>query len=284
LFRKRGVYRVGPARLESGDLFGLYENFCEGTSSEYLTVFPKLHPLESLELQAEDPFGELKSRKRIFEDPNQPMGVREYRPEDGFRRVHWPATARTGRLQVKVYQPTSAQVALICLNVSTFERHWEGVYPALLDRLVSVAATLIVRYVEVGYQVGLMSNGCLAHSDRPFNIHPGRSPKQLGYLLEALAGVTPIVMVPFERYLLQEMPKVHYGASLLILSAITPPALMQTLTKLRKHGRETTLLSMAQDPPPEVGSIRSIHLPFDESIPEPEELGFNGVSKWRRDR
>lgn len=198
-----------------------------------------------------------------------PMGVREYHPGDSFRHVHWPATARTGELQVKVYQPTSARVTMVCINTSTFERHWEGVYPELLEHLISVSATLIYESIQDGCQVGLLSNGCLAHADRPLNIPPSRSPKQLGYLLEALAGVTPMVMVPFESFLLREMPKVPYGASLLVVSAVSSAPLIHTLQRIKQYNRKVTLLSLAQQAPETVPGITILHRPFN---PEQEEV------------
>jgi uncharacterized protein (DUF58 family) len=265
LFRRRGVYKLGPTRLQSGDIFGMYEQKEEIDNSEYLTVFPELVPLERLDLPAEDPYGDRKSERRIFEDPTMPMGVREYRPEDSFRHIHWPATARTGELQVKVYQPTSALVTMVCINTSTFERHWEGVYPELLEYIISVSGRVIYESIQDGYQVGLLSNGCLAHADRPLNISPSRSPKQLGYLLEALAGITPMVMVPFESFLLHEMPTVPYGASLLVVSAVTTPTLMGTLQRIKKHNRKITLLSLAEQPPESQPGILVLHRPFRES-------------------
>lgn len=262
-FRKRGHYKLGPVTLHSGDAFGIYNQSRVEGQADYLTVFPEILPLESLDLPAEDPFGNRRSRRRIFEDPNQPMGVREYRPEDGFRRVHWPATARTGQMQVKVYQPTSAQVAMICLNTTTFVHH-HGVYTELFEHLVRVSATLADRYFHDGYQVGLMSNGSTAHSPRPINIPAGRSIKQLRVLLEALAGITPLFSIPFEKFLIREMPYVVYGASLLIISAVTPPLLMETLARLKRHNREITLISLAQKPPEAVVGIKIVHRPFQE--------------------
>jgi uncharacterized protein (DUF58 family) len=264
------MYKVGPARLQSGDLFGIYEDRREMEKAEYLTVFPDLIPLEALDLTAEDPFGDRKSRRRLFEDPNQPIGIRDYHPEDSFRRVHWPATARTGQLQVKVYQPTSAKIVVVCLNVATFEHHWEGVYPELLEHLVSMAATLVYEGILDGYMVGLMSNGCIAHSDRPFLVPPGRSPKQLSHLLQTLAAVTPIVTAPFERYLLRELPRVHYGASLVIVTAETPPDLVETVQAIKRHRRDITLLSLSQEPPPEIQGVRVIHLPYVDEDERPK--------------
>jgi len=264
-FRKRGVYAVGPARLDSGDLFGFYERTMEAGPIEHLTVFPSLVPLSTLDLPAEDPFGDRRSRRRLFEDPNRPMGVREYRPEDGFRRVHWPATARTGELQVKVFQPTSARVMVLCLNVSTFARHWEGVYPELLEHLVKLAATIVNQGIEDGYSVGLVSNGCLAHADQPFRIPPGRTPQQLAFLLQALAGVTSVVTAPFERFLLKEVPRVPYGATLVILTAVTTPELAETLLQLKRHERRINLVSLAKDAPPKIPGIQTVHIPFQET-------------------
>jgi uncharacterized protein (DUF58 family) len=265
LLRHRGIYAVGPARLDSGDLFGIFEKRQQFGNHEYLTIFPSLLPFQQLEFPAEDPFGDRKSRQRIFEDPSRPMGVREYRPEDSFRRIHWPATARTGQLQVKVYQPTTGQVMMVCLNVSTFARHWEGVYPELLEYLIKVAATLINEGIHQGYKVGLVANGCLAHADQPFRIPPGRSPQQLAVLLQALAGVTSVVTANFERFLLKEVPRVQYGATLIVLTAVTTPELASTLIQLRQHERRITLLSLAKDAPPFIPGIRTIHQPFHEA-------------------
>ncbi len=262
LYRKRGVHTIGPARLESGDFFGIYQQSKLVDPAVRLTVFPELAPLAELNLPPEDPFGELRSRRRLFEDPNRPMGVREYHPEDSFRRVHWPATARTGELQVKVYQPTSAQVMVVCMNVSTTHRYWEGMNPALLERLVSVAAALVDQGLQHGYRVGLISNGCLANSDQPFRIPPGRSPRQKASLLEALAGVTPLVLASFDRFLIREVPHIPYGATLLILTAVTSPELMETILRLKRHERRITLFSLAEQPPEAIPGIHVIHVPF----------------------
>lgn len=264
LYRKRGIYPVGRVRLSSGDLFGLYEKTEEVGEVQHLTVYPNLIPLGAIGLLPQHPAGDQRSRRRISEDINQPMGVREYHPEDHFRRIHWPATARTGALQVKVYQPTSAQVLVLCLNVSTSQRYWEGIYPALLEHMLSAAATLAQEGIARGYRVGMISNGCLANSDQPFRIPPGRSPEQLAHLLGALAGVTPVIVAPFEQLLLREIPRMPYGATLLILTAVTGAELVETLMRLRKHERRFTLLSFAAEPPPAIPGVTCIHLPFSE--------------------
>ncbi|HEX7973953.1 MAG TPA: DUF58 domain-containing protein [Anaerolineales bacterium] len=99
LLRKRGVYPLGPACLESGDLFGMFSQEQERGPVNYLTVFPEPLPMDSLRLPAEGSFGDRRARRRLYEDPTQPMGVRDYHPEDDFRHIHWLATAHTGQMQ-----------------------------------------------------------------------------------------------------------------------------------------------------------------------------------------
>jgi uncharacterized protein (DUF58 family) len=244
----------------------MYERSALLGQDDQITVFPEMIPIQALDLPPEDPFGDRRSRRRLLEDPHFPMGVRDYHPEDDFRHVHWPATARTGQLQVKVYQPTSTQTLVLCLNVSTYPHYWQGVYPAMFERLLSLAGTLLSHGIEHGYRVGLISNGCLSNSDQTFRVPPGRSPNQLGRLLQALAGVTPVVVASFERFLLREVPHIPFGSTLLVLTAVTTPELIETLASLRKHERQLTLLSLAEEPPPYIQGVRSIHLPFKEEV------------------
>jgi len=263
-FRQRGLYAVGPTTLQSGDLFGLYTETRELQNEEYLTVFPELLPLSALKLDTQDPFGDRRTRRRLLEDPNLPMGVREYQPEDEFRRIHWPASLRSGRLQAKVYQPISAQTMVVCLNVATMARYWEGIYPPLLERLIKTAATLCSYGIDENYSVGLISNGCLAHSDQPFRVPPGRSPQQLARILTLLAGASPITVGPFDQFLLRAMPDLPYGASVVVLTGVMPPELAEMLGRLQRYRRHMTLYSLAPEPPPEIPGVRIIHLPFKE--------------------
>lgn len=264
LLRKRGLYQIGPARLESGDMFGIFEQVEESKLIEYLTVFPEPVPFQSLVFPADDPFGGQKAPRRLFEDTTRPMGVRDYHPEDDFRRIHWPATARTGSLQVRVFQPVSARVMVVCLNVSTFPRYWEGVYPDLLEFLVRVSAAIVKQGIQDGYQVGLISNGALAHSDQPFRVKPGRSREQLARLLTVLAGVTPISTNSFDRFLMSEIPRLPFGANLVLVTGIITAPIEEALLRLKRHGWRVTLFCFSQPVPTPIPGVQVFHRPFEE--------------------
>jgi uncharacterized protein (DUF58 family) len=262
LLRQRGIYPVGPASLSSGDLFGLADAFQVQENVEYLTVFPELIPRSFEFLPTDDPFGDRRSRRRLFEDINLPIGIRPYQPEDEFRYIHWAATARSGSLQVKVFQPVTAQVMVVCLNVTTANQAWLGIDTQLLEQLIKVSASVVYQSFQCGYSVGLISNCYLAHADHPFNILPGRSRDQLGYLLEALAAVTPYTSTSFEAFLVRSLPGLPYGATLLLVTAVVTPALVETLLRLKRYRANTTLISLDPAPPPEIPGVRVLHMPY----------------------
>ncbi len=264
IFKKRGLYAIGPVTLESGDPFGMLKSSREIERPEYLTVFPELLPLDPLAFHAEDPLGDQAARKRLFEDPLQPMGTRAYQPEDDFRRIHWPATARMGELQVKVFTPVSARVMMVCLNVSTSLRPWLGTYPKTFEHLLKVCATTVYNAIQQGYAVGLLSNGSVAHSDQPFKVPPGKSKDQLGTLLQTLAGATNYITAPFEDFLIRSLGSIPIGSAIVIITALNTPALNETLMRMKRYRMNTTLISLDTSAPADLPGIRVVHMPFEE--------------------
>jgi hypothetical protein len=87
-------------------------------------------------------------------------------------------------------------------------------------------------------------------------------PKQLAALLTSLAGVTPISIGSFENFLLREAPQIPYGATLVIVTAITTPELAESIMRLKRHERRITLVSVAQDVPPHLPGVTTRHTPF----------------------
>jgi uncharacterized protein (DUF58 family) len=260
LFRSRGVYRVGPATAESGDPFGLFRSQATVQAADHLVVFPEVRALGELGIAPDDPFGERKSVRPLFEDITRTVGVRDYRPGDAFHSVHWPATARSGHLQTRVHQPVSGLDLIVCLNAATYPRFWEGTDPDLLESLVSTAASLAQEAYSRGYRVGLISNGSLAHADRPFLLAPGRSRDHLAHILETLAALAPLITAPFERYLLAQAPRLEYGSTLFVVTAFVTPELAESLIRLKARSRRTALLSLDRRPPPSLPGVEILRL------------------------
>jgi uncharacterized protein (DUF58 family) len=259
----RGYYRLGPAHAVSGDIFGMFRTDHSFANINWLIVYPRILPIEELGLPPKDPFGDIKARQQIFEDPSRTVGVRDHQPEDEFRRIHWKATARRQELQVKVYEPTTSFTTVVLLNVATFDKYWLGTIPDLLERCITVAASICHYASEKRQVVGLVANGCIPRSDQPIRVLPGRDPQQLTRILEALAAVTPIAMQSISELLTRESPKLPWGATLVVVTANVNEALSSTLLRLRAAGRRLVLVSLAKEPPDPLLSeeILTYHVP-----------------------
>ncbi len=269
LARERGVYQVGPAVVLSGDPFNLFERGRELAPPEYLVIYPEIKTLAELGLPMKDPLGELSSHQRLFEDPNRIMGVRDHQPEDDLRHIHWKATARAGDLQTRVYEPTRSVSVVFALNVATYEQHWHGFWPDMLEYLVSTTASLCYWGVEQGYSVGVVANGTLAHADQPFRVLPGRSHTQLLHILETLAGVSYIVAQDFGSFLMDESPRLPWGATLVLVTAFLSEGVEGTIVRLRDSGRRVVVLMLGKEPPRPISGVLMHHLPIASEPPPP---------------
>ncbi|HAL61182.1 MAG TPA: DUF58 domain-containing protein [Chloroflexi bacterium] len=240
----RGLHYFGPVRLTSGDIFGFYESRQEVPTTDRLIVYPHIIPLAKLGLPSKEPFGDVKAEQRIFEDPSRTIGVRDYRPRDAFKRIHWKATARHRRLQVKVYEPTTTPHLVVMLNVATFARHWEGVDAPLLERAVTVAASIAHYALEHRYATGFLANSSWPLSDQAIKVMPGRAPHQITHILEALAAVTPFPLMPIEGFLARESRHLFWGATLVCVTPIVTEPLLDELERLHDAGRRLCLISL----------------------------------------
>ncbi len=259
---KRGYYLYGPATLTTGDGFGMFTRRGTLPGLQRLIVYPRLYPAEELRLPAKNPFGERTADARLVEDPLRTAGIRGWQPEDGLKRVHWKATARHQELLSRQYEPTQEPQVLIFLNVATLERHWLGHIPELMERAVSVAGSLAQVCSDERLPVGLIANGVLPGSDQPLRLLPGRSPGQLVRILELLAAVTPFASSPIENLLLHESPRLPWGATLLVVTAIAHDDLLAALLDLRRAGRKVVLFTLAEQPPERLlPGITVYHLP-----------------------
>jgi hypothetical protein len=154
----RGYHRIGPVLLESGDFFGLSKRVLSVTTPHYLTVYPRTVPIERYEIPTQRPLGELTMRRRLFEDPTRLAGVREYQHGDPLRRVHWKATAKTGKLHSRVYDPSSLLGGNIILDFNAPSWHVEDRDPRS-EFAVVIAGSLVAYIAGRRQDIGFITNG-----------------------------------------------------------------------------------------------------------------------------
>ena len=269
-FLMRGYYQIGPLLVETGDLFGLHRRYRVLTKPTFLTVLPRTIPLEGYDIASRQPLGEVRMTHRLYEDPTRNAGVREYQPGDPLNRVHWGATARSGVLHSKIYEPSTVAGATIVLDFHT-DSHPHNNEPMRSELAVTAAASLAHALYEMGQQVGLITNGrdaadrvrqegwaydlrtrdaarksasMLNKSDRlrPQVLVPTRGPEQLQRLRKALARVELTDGLHFDALVSETACRMPRDATVIAILQEVTERYAVVLGNLRRQGYAVTAI------------------------------------------
>lgn len=156
--RRRGYYPLGPLIINSGDLFGLENTQVRSRGLQYLTVYPEIKSIEQLGLPSKSPFGSLRTKQRLFEDPARVGGIRPYQAGDSIRNIHWKTTAATGELQVKKYDPAMTLETVIILNLDANDYQYQ-LMESSTERGIVVAASIANYLIGLRQEAGFLTNG-----------------------------------------------------------------------------------------------------------------------------
>ena len=245
--RRRGIYYFGPARMQSGDLFGFYSSHHVERDRDYILVYPRVVTLPELGLPASRPLGEIGGGIRIFPDPSRPSSIRDYQQGDPLKTIDWKASAKTQRLQVRTYDPSSSNTVLLVVATDTMERPWEGYSAVNLERVITAAASVASYAAESQLSLGLFSNGAAILSDRPMRVAPSRSPDQLTIILEALATIRPLAMGPMAPQLAEHARGIPGGSTLVVVTALMTQQLADTIAELRDRGYRMVVVNASDE-------------------------------------
>jgi len=263
----RGLYRFGTVVLRSGDLFGLFTREEEQPAPARLYVYPKILDLPALGLPPRHPFGDLRAQRQLLEDPLRTAGVREYRPEDPFKRVHWKATARTQQLQVRLYEQTTTHTVMLFLNIESYEHIYEGVEAARAEWAIVVTASLARYAASQGWSFGLRSNAPAADGGEAVRLPPSHRPEQLTRLLEALARVLVYAVRGFTEVLRAETQSLPIGSTVIVISPVLTDTLRGALLRLRERGLRVVVCALTDAPPEPLPGLLLYHLPPPADAP-----------------
>lgn len=153
----RGRYPLGPLQLRLSDPFGMCEVGRAFAACDILTVVPQVQALPYVRLNGSwGGQGESSSHSLALAGDDDVI-LREYRPGDDLRRVHWKSTARYGELMVRREEQPQKARATVLLDTREFGHRGSG--PASsFEWAVSCAASVSVHLLERGYQTHLLTD------------------------------------------------------------------------------------------------------------------------------
>ena len=186
---RRGEWEEGIVVISTGAPFGLVRSvrrlrvpspFTVVPAWDELTSFPILEPSSA-------PHETLHERARTGAG-QEFLGVREYRPGDSPRLVHWRSTARFGQLVVKELEDEAATPVTILLSGADHGTPPDSSFEVRVSAAASIAAYAIV----TGHPVRMLRHGATGVEELR---RPGRD-DVLGWLASAVStrkGPGPLV-------------------------------------------------------------------------------------------
>lgn len=240
---RRGDYQLRTVEVTAGDLINFNHASRQMAVGAHLLVYPRLLSEDEIDLPSRKWQGDVLVKRWIMPDPFLVSGLREYRSGDPMRSVHWGASARTGRLQVKTHDYTADPKLLIVLNVQMQEHQWSELMryeQGAIEYGISLAATLLTRALAAGVEAGFACNGQLSvRPEEPVVIPPRHASTQLEQLLGALAELQILRTRNFPTFL--EELGAFQDMDILVLTAYDSELIQQSVNVLRMRGNSVTL-------------------------------------------
>lgn len=219
---QRGRFTLGPITVTSGDPFGLFRisRDLDEPRERTVIVYPAMVDVPTFApLVGFMPGGDTAQRRTHYVTTNV-SGVRDYAPGDSFNRIHWPSTARTGRLISKEFEldptadvwlfldlETAAQAELPWAELGQWSKPrlpWESsrgleLLPSTVEYGTSITASLAKHFIARDRGVGF-----IAYSQRREVIPADRGERQLTKILETLAVIRADGRIPFSEIVAAE--------------------------------------------------------------------------------
>lgn len=193
-FSARGRFSMGPVDIVTGDPFGIFQRSRQLAPRTSVTVYPRLVDISRLLPGSSYTAGDSANIGRYMDAPPDAFGIREHDVMDGFNRIHWPSTARLGRLMSRSFEKFEGSDLLVVLDLDSRVHKGSGA-EATLEYSVSLAASVAMTALGGGQMVGLICG------DRARTVIPAarggfQVKRVLDYLAVAAAdGATPLSQV-----------------------------------------------------------------------------------------
>lgn len=204
---RRGRYRLSGLRISTKFPFGIIQKSRDVSDPVDLVVYPALVAVPPALLRGL-PTRPGRGRDKWRSRHGDFFGLRDFRPGDDPRDIHWRTTARRGVPFVRENEDEEGMQALVVLDNAA------GAPSEAFERAVSEAASISLELLHRGFRVGL--------AFRDASVPADAGPAQATRLLRALALVEPVAtgagaspLTPFEsRAHVPHLVRVRPGAAM----------------------------------------------------------------------
>jgi len=211
--RPWGIYAVGPLTLAASDPFGLFHAERSVPDVTPFAVFPRVWSVAGIEKLGARP--SLSPREVTSTRPGQSLaylGVRDFRPGDDLRRIHWPATARRGAPVVKEHEVDLVPYFTLLVDLDRSHRAGTGL-KSTIEYLVRTSACLVWTAASRGDLVQVLGEGA-----RTLEVPPGAGTLHATQALYELIQVQQEGRLPLLDLVEQHRMHIPAGSTAALLS------------------------------------------------------------------
>jgi len=234
--RRRGLFRLGPLRVLTGDPFGIFQGAITYSSETSFIVYPPLLEVPGLPLPWGTASGNSRSSLRTFHVTTDAAGIRDYAPGDSLHRIHWLSTARRGELHSKEYDLEPSGNLWIVLDLDAAVHYGED-EDSTEEYAVKLAAALIHRAIRENKAVGLVAHG----ADKVV-INPAKGARHLWRLMEQLALTSANGRVPLQKVMSDVNATLGRGLSVVAISPSTDASWLNSLAVVRQRASAPSVI------------------------------------------
>lgn len=183
---QRGDYQFGDVNVRYRSLLHMFVRQATYPAKASVKVYPNVLEIRKYELLAQKGMlSELGLRQaRIFGMGTEFERLREYNPDDEFRRINWKATARRGKAIAAEYETERSQFVVNVIDVGRLMRPPVGSL-AKLDYVINTSLMLTYVGLLKGDHIGLLTFA----DDVETYLAPNNKRNQFYLMLEALYNV-----------------------------------------------------------------------------------------------
>ncbi len=215
----RGRWSVGPLQVQRSDLFGVARWSGPLGGPMRVTVRPRVYPLDMDTRSASTDVDRAATGTRM--PAADDASLRDYRPGDDLRRVHWRTSARRSELVVRQDERAARRPVTVLLDLPDDD--------ATAEWSISAAASVALALLRSGHRVRLLGGGVVgAATDH-------HRPDVDGTAAEALLDQTVDLVLPPNRMTrdawlttaVDTLSQQGYGAELVfaVVGGLDPDAL-----------------------------------------------------------
>lgn len=240
---KRGIFNTENVTLIGGDLLNL-SNVSEALPVNMtLVVYPGIVDLDEMFKPVNLIQSDNTVKRWIIDDPFMFSGIREHDPSDPMNRIHWPATAKCGRLMVRKNEFTSRQNLTVILNMQTKSYEYTNVIERRSAELgIKVAATLFDRALREGTPVMFATNGSIRPEDRkPIITGEAADKDHITGLFRILSGLLMKSVMSFDS-LLEELTPDMDNSEVVIITAFLDREICAMADRMADSGNNVSIV------------------------------------------